>query len=142
MHEIQTAFHNIARTSHPDLHRTTLTPDEMELVTSAYAKVAGAYAKLRSQRMQTTRIKPLKTGEIPPVRTKTGTVIPTASQPPKAATEMTSKALVCYRKAEQELRRGDLKMAVLQLKLAIAADPQSQFLRKALAEVQAEADKL
>ena len=54
---------------------------------------------------------------------------------------MSSKALVYYRKAEMEPRRGDLKMAMLQLKLAIAADPQSALLRSALAEVQAELAK-
>jgi hypothetical protein len=47
------------------------------------------------------------------------------------------KALLHYRKAELSLRRGELKEAVLQLKLAVASDPQSAFLRTALAEVEA-----
>jgi len=51
---------------------------------------------------------------------------------------MSSKALIYYRKAELCLRRGDLKGAVLQLKMAIASDPQSTFLRSALAEVEDE----
>jgi hypothetical protein len=54
---------------------------------------------------------------------------------------MSSKALVYYRKAELSLKRGDLKGAVLQLKLAIAADPASGFLRTALAEVELEVRK-
>ena len=54
---------------------------------------------------------------------------------------MTPKALLCYRKTELCLRRGDLSGAVLQLKLAIACDPQSAFLRTALAEVEAEVRK-
>ncbi len=155
MEEIQTAFHAIARASHPDLHRNSLTPDELELVTTAYSRVAAAYQDLRSQRMQTTRMKPLKPGDIPPMagdaRT-TGAIkplprdgstesLPAGEVPLRASAEMSSKALVCYRKAELELRRGNLKMALLQLKLAIGADPQSQFLRTALAEVQAEVEK-
>ena len=54
---------------------------------------------------------------------------------------MTPKALVYYRKAELSLKRGDLRGAVLQLKLAIAADPASVFLRTALAEVELEVRK-
>jgi hypothetical protein len=54
---------------------------------------------------------------------------------------MSQKALVYYRKAEMALRRGDLKGAVLQIKLAIAADPASGFLRTALAEVELEVRK-
>jgi hypothetical protein len=69
-----------------------------------------------------------------------GTTAPPATGPvPTAASaQMTSKALVYYRKAELSLRRGDLKGALLQLKMAIGADPQSPLLRQALAEVEAE----
>lgn len=129
--ELQTAFHKIARTSHPDLHRTTLTPEELELVTSAYGKVASAYQDLRSKRMTTARIEPLRPGDVPATP-----AAPTTGELPKI--QMSSKALVHYRKAEMALRRGDARTGVLHLKLAIAADPQSAFLRTALAEVEAE----
>ena len=33
--EAQEAFHKVARMAHPDLHRTGLTPDELEGLTSA-----------------------------------------------------------------------------------------------------------
>jgi hypothetical protein len=39
------------------------------------------------------------------------------------------------------LRRGDLSGAILQMKMAIAADPSSQFLRSAIVEIQAELAK-
>ncbi|MDQ3368669.1 MAG: hypothetical protein M3680_24840, partial [Myxococcota bacterium] len=54
--DAQEAFHKIARLAHPDLHRTTLDPPELELVTLAYSRVAAAYQDFRTQRMQTTRI--------------------------------------------------------------------------------------
>ena len=54
---------------------------------------------------------------------------------------MSSKALLYYRKAEIALRKGDLKGAILQLKLACASDPSSTFLRSALAEVETEVRK-
>lgn len=155
--QVQSAFHEIARVAHPDLHRTTLTDEELELVTTAYSRVAAAYQDLRANRMQTTRIKPIDatsaarktTGSMRPIeRPMSSTIKPanastTPAEPTavRGALEMTSKALVHYRKAELELRRGDLKMALLQLKLAVAADPQSAFLRSALAEVQNELAK-
>ena len=130
--EAQEAFHAIARKAHPDLHRASLTPEELEQITVAYAKVAGAYQDFRSQNMGTRNIRPIR------VTTPGETEKLTVTGPPA---EMNSKALVYYRKAELALRRGDLPGALMQLKMAIAADPQSQLLRKALAEVQAEVGK-
>jgi hypothetical protein len=191
--EIQDAFHKIARTSHPDLFRNGLDAQELELVTSAYAIVAGAYQQMRTTAMQTQRMKPLSleeplaideptpppttiptqqiprtatsqiprttTSQIPrtqplpraPVQTPSGgarTVQPPPAEVPaspsgaapaaNAAQSMSPKALLYYRKAELCLKRGDLRGAILQLKLACATDPTSGFLRTALAEVEAE----
>jgi hypothetical protein len=188
--DAQAAFHKIARTAHPDLHRNGLTAEELEMVTSAYASVAGAYQELRTRTMQTTRMKPIgradetpvsvaapaptpgrpASGATPPGGTRTAprpTATPPggsptarpAGAPPAAAPRpapapaapiapgtkpegaMSQKALLYYRKAELALKRGDLKGAILQLKLACATDPTSQFLRSALAEVETEVRK-
>ena len=152
--QVSEAFQKIARMAHPDLHRSGLSPEDLELVTSAYSRVAGAYQEMRSQRMPTTRMRPITKpddGSIISQRMSTvGGQTPTAGvgvpdKPPPgagpAASSMNSKALIYYRKAELALRRGDLKGATLQLKMAIAADPTSQFLRQALGEVEAELAK-
>jgi hypothetical protein len=155
--QAQEAFHKIARTAHPDLHRKGLSAEELETVTSAYAIVAGAYQQLRQSTMHTMRMKPLKLDELtpptsPPSRPTPIPVAPTSvpgvpatpsgpTPAANAAQSMSPKALVYYRKAEIALRRGDLKGAVLQIKLAIAADPASGFLRTALAEVETEVRK-
>lgn len=153
--DAQAAFHKIARMAHPDLHRSSLTADELELVTTAYARVAGAYQELRSQRMTTMRLRPIhqlprssaaRMEPVPLARPEAGAIVsqvapaggPTGAG---AASAMSAKALIYYRKAEMALRRGDLKGAVLQLKLAIATDPQSPFLRTALSEVEIEVRK-
>lgn len=155
MDEAQDAFHKIARVAHPDLHRTTMTAEELELVTTAYSRAASAYQDFRGQRAQTTRIRPIKdsVGGVParPYATpqsgsapipKPATDAPSGgSTTANAANAMSSKALIYYRKAELSLKRGDLRGAVLQLKMAIAADPKSQFLRTALTEVEAEVGK-
>ncbi len=145
--EAQAAFHKVAKMAHPDLHRASLSPDELEVVTSAYARVAGAYQELRMMRMQTTRlprtnIKPptnAPVNKMPDAGAVTGEVKPGAPAGPSSA--MNSKAIAYYRKAEGALRRGDLKGAVLQIKMAIAADPMSGFLRSALSEVESEIAK-
>jgi hypothetical protein len=148
----QAAFYKIARLAHPDLHRTTLNADELELVTTAYARAAAAYQELRGSRMSTTRMKPMREPgsspavaitEVIPTSPPSNKAVPLEEMPPAlpAAQSMSSKALIHYRKAELSLRRGELPQAVLQLKMAIASDPQSSFLRTALAEVQAEVGK-
>ena len=55
--EAQEAFHKLARVAHPDLHRTTITPEDLEIVTTAYAMAAGAYQAFRNPSSQ----KPAKT---------------------------------------------------------------------------------
>jgi hypothetical protein len=153
LEQAQEAFHKIARLAHPDLHRTTLPPDDLERVTAAYARVANAYQSLRSQKMKTARLRKINPSEsgkfadfnaepptpppiVPPPPVAEEKFVPRAVTP--ATNQMSPKALVYYRKAEMCLRRGDLKTAVLHLKMAIAADPQSTFLRAALAEVEFE----
>jgi hypothetical protein len=147
----QAAFHKIARVAHPDLHRGSLTAEELELVAAAYARVVAAYQDLRNLTLQTGRLPPLRP-DPPPPRPRTPSSAPIAQRQRPApagaggtdvdgAAAMSPKALLHYRKAELCLRRGDLKDAVLQLKMAIARDPQSAFLRTALAEVQAEVGK-
>ncbi len=147
----QDAFHKIARMAHPDLHRMALSPDELELVTSAYARAAAAYQDIRGHNRLSTRMRPIREPGAEPSPLAQTVVIPTSASPNKAvsvpgpqanaAQVMTSRALVYYRKAELCLRRGELVGAVLQLKMAIASDPQSPFLRTALAEVEAEVRK-
>lgn len=215
--EAQEAFHKIARTGHPDLHRASLTSEELELVTTAYARVAGAYQTFRAKSTQTTRLRPLKddpppvrgsssdrlapvrpgstsdrpvtrnsevqrtpTGvssgraptspgvsrtptqqrtptspdrtptpeRTPPLRSPTTERSPTMPATPSSIASqpgipgpMNSRALIYYRKAELCLRQGDLKAAVLNMKMAIAGDPQSAFLRTALAEIESELGK-
>ncbi len=165
----QDAFHKIARMAHPDLHRNSPTEDELELVTTAYARVAAAYQDLRNLTLQSGRLPPLRE-DPPPPRPRSPSTAPPPRRPhpttqrvqpitrpptepgepaapapapaaPGASGAMSPKALLYYRKAELCLRRGDLKGAVLQLKMAIACDPQSTFLRTALAEVEAEVGK-
>jgi hypothetical protein len=140
--EAQIAFHKLARMAHPDLHRNSLGPDELEVLTAAYAIVAGAYQTFRTQTMATASMRPVERPTPQPSAPSPSAPPPVTPSGPapaaNAAQAMNSKAILYYRKAELALKRGDLKSALLQIKLAIAADPQSGFLRSALAEVEVE----
>ena len=88
--------------------------------------------------MATTRLQAVKDappGTVPASPSGTSTVTGVAGA-------MSSRALVYYRKAELCLKRGDLRGATLQLKMAIGTDPASTFLRTALHEVEVEARKV
>src|SRR5205823_6247789 len=49
LEQVQEAFHKIAKLAHPDLHRHALNADELETVTLAYSRAAGAYQEMKSQ---------------------------------------------------------------------------------------------
>jgi hypothetical protein len=146
LEDAQVAFHKLARVAHPDLHRNSLPPDELEILNAAYAIAAGAYQTFRQQAQSTQRMKPLRAEEVAtPAAAAADRVVPVtpsgAAPTANAAQSMNSKAIVYYRKAELALKRGDLRSSMLQIKLAIAADPHSGFLRSALAEVELELKK-
>jgi hypothetical protein len=139
--QAQDAFYKVARVAHPDLHRNYLREDELEVVTTAYALVAGAYQAFRTQPIAApTTNGPSRDRAASP----TGSPPVTSSGPapqPGGAQALSTRAQVYYRKAELALKSGNLKGAVLQLKLAIATEPGSGFLRTALGEVEAELKK-
>src|SRR5574338_1235268 len=110
--QIQEAFHKIARTAHPDLHRHGLNAEELELVTSAYATVAGAYAQLRGAAMRTQKMRPIRiddpaapvveppraagssptmaaTGSSPPTAIRRAPTAPPGSEPGRSTSELT-----------------------------------------------------
>jgi hypothetical protein len=142
--EAQNAFHKIARVAHPDMHRTTMTADELDMLTSAYSRVSAAYQEFKSRRLGGRPSAPGMDGKTPPPQLRGISGIAPPPQPAKPTAKaplMAPKAMLYYRKAESALRQGDFRTALLQLKMAIAADPQSPVLRQALTEVESEIKK-
>lgn len=167
--DVQDAFHGLARVTHPDRYRHMLTEPQLDRLTRAYARVADAYAQMsgRSRRAvapTTTAAGPGNTTAhrvaTPPRGVPTAVAgaaagagasrSPSASTPStdsgasplaEAAKSMNSKALVYFRRAENALSRGNLRDALMQLKLAVASDPKSQMLRRAITEVEVELKK-
>jgi len=156
---IQEAYHAIARTRHPDLYRQ-LDPVLLDRLVRMYGRITAAYAdlkepekcaaylrELRGPRPQTAppgNAPVMSRAEISNPRAAPITTPPAASEPAarvdrdgalEPAHQMNARALAFYRRAEGAQRTGDKAAAVLQLKMAIAADPKSTFLRAALMEL-------
>jgi hypothetical protein len=148
---IQRAYHAIARTRHPDLFRAALRPADLDRLVRMYARVTGAYAELRTADSATAYLRrhaPAVTSPASPrvarapriahvtrvarTSSRAERVGPGAVDPARA---MNARALALYRRAEGALRTGDRASAILNIKMAIAADPSSQLLRGALAEL-------
>jgi hypothetical protein len=91
LEELSAAFHRIARVAHPDLHRSAMFPEDLELVTSAYARVAAGYATLRAERLRApsdSRPPPTTGATLPPMPGGTGTIPPATARvttPPPSA---------------------------------------------------------
>lgn len=127
---IQDAYHRIARTRHPDLFRQRVSPEVLDRLVRMYARVTAAYAELRVPERCAGYLRELR-GR--PAAGPTAAAAPSADVDPVRA--MNPRALQLYRRAEGALRIGDRTAATLHVKMAIAADPNSSFLRAALAEL-------
>ncbi len=136
---IQGAFHAIARTRHPDLFRTALTGGDYDRLVRMYARVAAAYAVLRTPEGAANYLRQRRDSGVPFPAPGAAEPPPPPPPPPAAAIDparaMNPRALGLYRRAERALAIGDRTTAVLNIKLAIAADPASALLRAALAEL-------
>lgn len=164
---IQEAYHQVARTRHPDLFRARIDHRTLDRLVRMYARVTAAYAELKDPEKCAAYLRelrgprpvtapPVAAGEPPPMRPKRPSP-PIAAPPPPVVQApppppapvaaaalprdvdpshaMNSRALSHYRRAEGSLKIGDRGAAMLQLKMAIAADPKSTFLRAALVEL-------
>ncbi len=127
---IQEAYHAIARTRHPDLFRQQLDVPGLDRLVRMYARVTAAYAELRVPEKCAAY---LRTQRIP----KLSAPVTSDAPAPEPSQAMNPKALTSYRRAEGALRTGDHTAAMLHLKMAIASDPRSTFLRAALTELAA-----
>lgn len=148
---IQDAYHAIARTRHPDLFRNRVDQKLLDRLVRMYARVTAAYAELKDPDRCAAYLRELRGGRgdrrtsVPPPVTPAEPTAPAMTAPasaggapgtpPDPAHSMNPRALSFYRRAEGVLRTGDRTAAMLHLKMAIAADPKSSFLRAALAEL-------
>jgi DnaJ-class molecular chaperone len=122
---IQKAFHALAARLHPDRHRVKLSAADLERVVIVYGRVAEAYRVLREPATRLAYRQTLAVGEAP------GGAAASLETP-----KMGPRAQRFFSRAQAALRTGDTKSALLNLKLALAAEPANGFLRVALEAAQ------
>ncbi len=151
---VRAAYHKLARFAHPDLHRAAVSAAELDEITETFARVSNAYSVLSAQlRRASAGASPPRASTASPSAvtekmprftapssrmTSAPPVGPSAMPPSSStgpATGLSSKAMLHSRRAELCQRRGEVVEARLHLKLALAAEPQSAFLRRALEEL-------
>ncbi len=153
--DIQLAFYNAAKKAHPDRFRAVLSAPQMDRLTRAYSRVTEAYG-IMTGRIRRSAVVPV------PANASTGTPRPgpasgsatpaTPARRPATPTtpaeleaqlaqQMSNKALPYFRRAEVAFANDDAKVAGLQLRLAIAADPTSAYLRRVLHELESATKK-
>ena len=126
---IQSAFHAMAGRLHPDRHRNVLSPEQYDKLIVAYARIAEAYRILRDPKLKEEYVRKA-------VRSR-GDAPATGGQGPDAALALLNpKAQQLYRRAMAAMRTGDLTSATLNLRMALAKHPRSDFLRDALRSLQ------
>ncbi len=131
--EIQSAFHAMAARLHPDRHRNALTPEQYEKLVIAYARIAEAYRILRDSKHREDYVAKLRKGRDASAAAK---ATPRADTTTAALVLLSPKAQQLYRRATAAARTGDRSSAILNLRMALAKHPQSDFLRNALRNLQ------
>jgi curved DNA-binding protein CbpA len=128
--DVQRAFHGMAASLHPDRHRQGLTVGQRERLTIVYARIAEAYRVLRDApgREAYRHAHPPAIAGEPAVAAELGDEEHLARLHPKAQS--------LYRRAQAALRTGDRTSALLNLRMALAANPTSTWLRAALDRVE------
>ena len=146
---IQDAYHAIATTRHPDRFRGKLAPADAELLMTVFGRISGAYALLRDP-AQRQKLVPRRSGALaaqrptPPAGTTTspaGASATPSTGTPVAPRPIGPKAKSYVRRAEAALDAGDAASALLNLRMAVAAEPGSRELRQLLADTEANLKK-
>ncbi len=124
---IQRAYHQVAARMHPDRHRSELSAEQYERLNIVYGRITEAYRLLRhhKERIKYTKELAALAREAP------GGVGDEAA----AVKLLSPKAQRLYRRAKAALRTGDTASAVLNLKMALRANPTSALLKDLLGRV-------
>jgi curved DNA-binding protein CbpA len=128
--QIQSAFHAVAKQSHPDRFRNMLTAPQLDRLTRAYSRVTEAYAIMTGRVRRSVALPTTQSAAAAPVETPR---VPAHEDP---TSKMNGHALRYFRRAEAAFAINDTGNARLQLRMAVAADPQSAYLRRVLNELE------
>jgi curved DNA-binding protein CbpA len=141
--DIQTAFHVFCDTFHPDRHVGREAP-QRDALSVIFKRGAEAYAALCDERLRGQYDEQLtaarRSPRPPPRITFSPLSRPPSARPPEGApledSVRSSSARPFARRAEELLRKGDLRQAKLQLVMANHMDPDNEALETALRDLE------
>jgi curved DNA-binding protein CbpA len=141
--DIQLAFHVFCDTFHPDRH-VGREPRQRQALATIFKRGAEAYAALCDTRLRSQydeQLANLRPSPLPPPRiTFSPLSRPPSGRPPAGApledSVRSPSARPFARRAEELLRKGDLRQAKLQLVMANHMDPDNEALETALRDLE------
>ena len=127
---LRQAFHDFARRYHPDNH--TDDPARLARATEIFRRGTEAYRVLLDPELRSAYDRALERGE---TRLRAGTEPRRGGRRGRA---LGPRARPFFAAAEQALRAGDRRGALLKLRIALQHEPGSELLRRKLAELEAD----
>ena len=128
--EIRDAYYKLAARLHPDVHGEGLDPAFRQRLTTVFSRVVEAYRVLSDSTRRSEYDRTLAQGGM---RMAPGAKVKSrASEGPAVA-----HARKFYQLAQQALDSGDPRSAIMNLRIALSAEPDSPILRAALARAEA-----
>jgi len=129
--DIRDAYYKLAARLHPDVHGEDLEPEFRRRLTSVFSRVVEAYRALSDPARRSEYDQTLARGGM---RMTTGVKV---KQPRGEEGPVDEHARRFYLLARQALDGGDARSAVMNLRIALSAEPDSPILRAALARAEA-----
>jgi len=127
--ELRLAFHSFARRYHPDNH--TDDPDRHRRATTIFRRGTEAYRVLIDRELRSAYDRDLRKGI---KRLRSGVERRQGSRVPKA---LGARARPFFAAAERAQRAGDLREALLQIRIALQHEPDNERLEAKLEELEA-----
>src|SRR6266545_1142201 len=127
--EIRDAYYKLAARLHPDIHGDGLDPNFRRKLTTVFSRVVEAYRVLSDPGRRREYDATLAAGAM---RMAPGTKL----KPRQEEHVVDPHARRFYHLAQQALDSGDVRSAVMNLRIALSAEPDSPILREALARAE------
>jgi len=130
--EIRASYYNLAQSLHPDVHGETLEEAYREKLTAVFSRVVEAYKVLSDEERRSNYDSALAGGAM---RLRAG-----AKHRPRAPEDQIQHAAAkkFFQLGLTALRAKNCKTAVQNFKLALKMEPESELIKKKLAEAEAE----
>jgi DnaJ-class molecular chaperone len=128
--EVRNAYYRIAARLHPDVHGEDVTPNFRERLTAVYSRVVEAYKVLSNKQRRADYDTALARGDM---RLSAGAKV--RAKAPEESIQ-NAKARKFYQLAQTALADRNISSAVMNLRLALTMEPDSELIKELLAKAE------